>query len=163
MPFHLSLLASRLHNCYNEDFFKFTAQSIPRICLVVKYLYYLNHYLYETNNYFAMILLKIFFFRDAALRAYQGVMTLPRFCGDRKHNSDGIRVAKAEPLSASFSTTSARKRDSFASILNEGCTRPKRWLPCRQNGDVAHIYQILPCAKASLLIQYWRNCAATCS
>ena len=105
----------------------------------------------------------IFFFRDAALRAYQGVMTLPRFCGDRKHKSDGIRVAKAEPLSASFSTTSARKRDSFASILNEGCTRPKRWLPCRQNGDVAHIYQILPCAKASLLIQYWRNCAATCS
>src|SRR6266487_2183622 len=72
----------------------------------------------------------IFFFRDAALRAYQGVMTLPRFCGDRKHKSDGIRVAKAEPLSASFSTTSARKRDSFASILNEGCTRPKRWLPC---------------------------------
>lgn len=59
----------------------------------------------------------IFFFRDAALRAYQGVMTLPRFCGDRKHKSDGIRVAKAEPLSASFSTTSARKRDSFASIL----------------------------------------------
>ena len=57
----------------------------------------------------------IFFFRDAALRAYQGVMTLPRFCGDRKHKSDGIRVAKAEPLSASFSTTSARKRDSFAS------------------------------------------------
>src|SRR5437764_312023 len=80
-------------------------------------------------------------------------VTLPRFCGDRKHKSDGIRVAKAEPLSASFSTTSARKRDSFASILNEGCTRPKRWLPCRQNGDVAHIYQILPCAKASLLIQ----------
>src|SRR6266702_4233426 len=57
----------------------------------------------------------VFFFRDAALRAYQGVMTLPRFCGDRKHKSDGIRVAKAEPLSASFSTTSARKRDSFAS------------------------------------------------
>src|SRR5436853_3258861 len=26
----------------------------------------------------------------SALRAYQGVMTLPRFCGDRKHKSDGI-------------------------------------------------------------------------
>jgi hypothetical protein len=64
----------------------------------------------------------IFVFRDAALRASQGVMTLPRFRGDRKHKSEGIRVAKAEPLSASFSSTSARKRDSFASILNEGCT-----------------------------------------
>src|SRR6266702_2215810 len=66
------------------------------------------------------------------------------------------------PLNTStlyFSTNEERS----TSILNEGCTRPKRWLPCRQNGDVAHIYQILPCAKASLLIQYWRNCAATCS
>src|SRR5437764_15320680 len=106
---------------------------------------------------------KILFVRDAALLAYEGGMTLTGFCGDRKHKSDGSRVAKAVSLSASFSTTTARKRDSFSSILNEGCTRPKRWLPCRQNGDVAHIYQILPCAKASLLIQYWRNCAATCS
>src|SRR5207248_6850838 len=96
----------------------------------------------------------IFFFRDAALRAYQGVMTLPRFCGDRKHKSDGLRAAKAEPLSASFTTTSARKKNSFASILNKGCTQPKRCLPSPQNGDVRPIYKILPCGKQPFLIQY---------
>src|SRR2546427_6667886 len=60
MLFHLSLLARRLHNCYNEGFLLFTAQSIHRIRLVVKYLYYLGHYFYDTKYYFAMVLIQLF-------------------------------------------------------------------------------------------------------
>jgi len=36
----------------NQVFLIFTALSIGRICYFVKYLYYLNYYLYETKIYF---------------------------------------------------------------------------------------------------------------